>query len=193
MAMGGKLDSRAMPRSPGGRGGLTAVLLLVLALAAAGCGSGGSNPSQEKPATSTQAPPTPDQEIATIVKAISKDVRQRPRVPAPPASPPDHLVKVDVVKGKGKPARTGQKVTVQYVGVAWSTGQEFDASWNRHKPFSFRLGQGQVIKGWDKGVVGMRPGGRRLLVIPSALGYGAQGSPPAIGPNETLIFVVDLK
>jgi peptidylprolyl isomerase len=84
-------------------------------------------------------------------------------------------------------------VTVSYVGVAHSTGEEFDASWNRGEPFRFRLGSGQVIPGWDQGVAGMKVGGRRMLVIPPDLAYGEQGSPPVIAPGETLVFVVDLE
>ena len=83
-------------------------------------------------------------------------------------------------------------MTVQYVGVTFSTGEQFDASWDSGQPFSFQLGGGQVIPGWDRGLKGMRKGGRRELTIPPTLAYGAQGSPPAIGPNETLVFVVDL-
>ena len=82
---------------------------------------------------------------------------------------------------------------MQYVGASWSTGQQFDASWDGGEPFTFELGAGGVIPGWDEGLVGMRKGGRRLLVIPAAKGYGPQGQPPDIGPNETLIFVVDLE
>jgi peptidylprolyl isomerase len=89
--------------------------------------------------------------------------------------------------------KAGQTATVDYVGVSFSTGQEFDASWDRGEPFPFPLGGGQVIQGWDQGVEGMKVGGRRELVIPPDLGYGPQGSPPAIAPNETLVFVIDLK
>ncbi|MGH2946346.1 MAG: FKBP-type peptidyl-prolyl cis-trans isomerase [Solirubrobacteraceae bacterium] len=98
----------------------------------------------------------------------------------------------DIVEGKGRAAKAGSTVSVQYVGVSWSTGQEFDASWNSGQPFPFPLGGGQVIPGWDQGVEGMKNGGRRLLVIPPELGYGAAGSPPVIAPNETLVFVVDM-
>jgi len=83
-------------------------------------------------------------------------------------------------------------VAVQYVGMAWSTRKEFDASWDAGQPYSFPLGAGRVIRGWDQGVAGMKVGGRRILVIPPDLGYGAQGYAPAIGPSETLVFVVDL-
>jgi peptidylprolyl isomerase len=95
------------------------------------------------------------------------------------------------VRGKGPPAKTGDTLTVHYAGVTFSTGEEFDASWNSGQPFQFELG-GRVIEGWNRGMVGMRRGGRRMLTIPPELAYGAAGSPPAIGPNETLVFVVDL-
>ena len=98
----------------------------------------------------------------------------------------------DIVKGKGPKAKAGDTLTMQYVGVAWSNGQQFDASWDAGQPFPFQLGAGMVIPGWDQGMVGMQKGGRRLLVIPPDLGYGAQGAGDAIGPNETLVFVVDL-
>ena len=94
--------------------------------------------------------------------------------------------------GKGKTAAKGDAVTVQYVGISYATGQQFDASWDSGQPFPFKLGQGEVIPGWDKGVAGMREGGRRRLTIPPEDAYGPAGSPPSIGPNETLIFVVDL-
>ncbi|HEX4816181.1 MAG TPA: FKBP-type peptidyl-prolyl cis-trans isomerase, partial [Nonomuraea sp.] len=99
---------------------------------------------------------------------------------------------VDLVKGDGPEARPGHKVRVHYVGVAFSTGEEFDASWNRRQEFEFPLGAGRVIAGWDQGVAGMKVGGRRRLTIPPHLGYGSAGAGTAIKPNETLIFVVDL-
>ncbi|MBW3659142.1 MAG: FKBP-type peptidyl-prolyl cis-trans isomerase [Actinobacteria bacterium] len=107
-------------------------------------------------------------------------------------APPTQLVTEDLVVGDGETAEAGQTVTVHYVGKAWSTGEEFDASWNRSQPFTFDLGEGRVIAGWDQGVEGMKVGGRRKLVIPPDLGYGAAGAPGAIAPNETLVFVVDL-
>jgi peptidylprolyl isomerase len=106
--------------------------------------------------------------------------------------PPADLVVEDLTTGEGPEARAGQSATVHYVGVAHSTGQEFDSSWNRRQPFSFQLGGGQVIAGWDRGVVGMKVGGRRKLVIPPHLGYGDRGAGNVIKPGETLIFVVDL-
>lgn len=105
---------------------------------------------------------------------------------------PEDLVIEDLVAGEGEEARAGQTAVVHYVGVAVSSGEEFDASWNRGVPFDFPLGAGHVIAGWDRGVVGMRVGGRRRLVIPSHLGYGERGAGGVIAPHETLIFVVDL-
>lgn len=99
----------------------------------------------------------------------------------------------DLVEGDGVEATPGTMVTVDYVGVAWSTGREFDASWNRGDTFSFGLGAGQVISGWDQGVAGMKVGGRRQITIPPHLGYGSRGAGGVIAPNETLVFVVDLR
>jgi peptidylprolyl isomerase len=107
-------------------------------------------------------------------------------------APPAELLIEDITVGDGEEAKPGHQVSVHYVGVAHSSGKEFDASYNRGSEFEFALGGGQVIAGWDQGVVGMRVGGRRKLTIPPALGYGARGAGGAIKPNETLIFVVDL-
>jgi len=106
--------------------------------------------------------------------------------------PPADLVVTDIAQGDGAEATSGSTVEVHYVGVAHSTGEEFDASYNRGEPLKFRLGIGQVISGWDQGVAGMKVGGRRQLVIPPHLGYGDRGAGGAIAPGETLIFVVDL-
>jgi peptidylprolyl isomerase len=113
-------------------------------------------------------------------------------VTVPSGPPPKTLEIKEIEKGSGAEAKAGDEVTVQYVGVGYDSKKEFDSSWSRNEPFSFALGAGQVIPGWDKGVAGMKVGGRRELIIPSNLAYGAQGSPPVIGPNETLIFVIDL-
>jgi peptidylprolyl isomerase len=117
----------------------------------------------------------------------------KPHVYVPPGeSPPEELVIEDIEVGDGPEATAGQTVEVHYAGNAWSTRQQFDASWDRGDTFRFRLGAGQVIRGWDQGVAGMRVGGRRRLVIPPSLGYGRQGAGGVIRPNETLVFVVDL-
>ena len=116
----------------------------------------------------------------------------RPEIDFPEGEPPTELQITDEVVGDGPEATPGSTVSTHYVGVAWSTGDEFDASYNRGAPLDFRVGVGQVIAGWDQGITGMRVGGRRRLVIPPHLGYGARGAGGAIGPNETLIFVVDL-
>ena len=117
---------------------------------------------------------------------------ERPQVTVPDADKPFELQIDDEVVGEGAEATAGKKVRVHYVGVAWSTGEEFDASWNRGDTFAFRVGGGQVIQGWDQGVAGMKVGGRRRLTIPPELGYGQRGAGGVIKPGETLIFVVDL-
>jgi|SRR5580693_4441556 peptidylprolyl isomerase len=116
----------------------------------------------------------------------------KPEVDFPEGAPPADLQTKDIWEGDGKVASAGDTVRVHYVGVAFSTGEEFDASWNRGDPLEFRLGVGQVIAGWDQGVQGMKVGGRRELVIPAHLAYGDRGAAPLIKPGETLIFVCDL-
>jgi peptidylprolyl isomerase len=116
----------------------------------------------------------------------------KPEVTIPNDAAPTELVAEDLTVGDGDVAIAGRNVEVHYVGVSWSNGQQFDASWDRGDTFEFRLGGGQVIAGWDKGVEGMQVGGRRRQTIPPHLGYGAQGAGGVIGPNETLVFVVDL-
>jgi peptidylprolyl isomerase len=117
---------------------------------------------------------------------------ERPTIDKPEGDIPFDLVTEDIVVGDGDEATPGSKVTVHYVGVAFRTGDEFDASWERGEPFRFALGKGQVIPGWDRGVPGMRVGGRRRLTIPPDLAYGKRGAGGVIGPDETLVFVVDL-
>jgi peptidylprolyl isomerase len=117
---------------------------------------------------------------------------EKPEVDAPEGPPPTELEITDLTVGDGPEAAPGQQVSVHYVGVAHSTGEEFDASYNRGAPLDFPLGRGRVIKGWDDGVAGMKVGGRRRLVIPPHLAYGDRGAGGVIGPGETLIFVVDL-
>ncbi|MBX6749367.1 MAG: FKBP-type peptidyl-prolyl cis-trans isomerase [Micromonosporaceae bacterium] len=116
----------------------------------------------------------------------------KPVVQVPTGEPPADLEIVDLTVGDGAEARAGHTVSVHYVGVAFSTGKEFDSSWNRRQPFAFRLGAGEVIAGWDQGVAGMRVGGRRQLTIPARLAYGDRGAGGVIKPGETLVFVVDL-
>ena len=117
---------------------------------------------------------------------------ERPEIDMPEGDIPFELGIEDIVVGEGEAATSGRKVAVHYVGVAFSTGEEFDASWNRGRPFEFKLGKGQVIPGWDQGVQGMKVGGRRKLTIPSAMAYGARGAGGVIAPHEPLVFVVDL-
>jgi peptidylprolyl isomerase len=116
----------------------------------------------------------------------------KPEVDFPGGEPPADLEITDIWEGDGKVADPGDTVQVHYVGVAYSTGEEFDASWNRGEPLEFRLGAGQVIAGWDQGVQGMKVGGRRQLVIPPGLAYGNRGAANVIAPGETLIFICDL-
>jgi peptidylprolyl isomerase len=166
---------------------------LFLAVFAAACGD---DSEDEAAAPQETATVTAEPEAVGEVdpESISKDLTEKPEVAQPSGEPPTELQTVDIVKGKGKAAKAGDTVSVQYVGNSWSTGTQFDASWDRgSEPFTFPLGAGQVIPGWDQGVVGMKKGGRRLLVIPPDLAYGAQSPSPDIGPNETLIFVVDLE
>ncbi|MEA2297980.1 MAG: hypothetical protein QOF77_916 [Solirubrobacteraceae bacterium] len=118
---------------------------------------------------------------------------EKPEVDVPSDQrPPGQLELDDVTVGEGDEAVSGRTVEVHYVGVSWSSGQQFDASWDRGSTFKFGLGQGQVISGWDQGVAGMKVGGRRRITIPPDLGYGKRGAGGVIGPDETLVFVVDL-
>jgi peptidylprolyl isomerase len=151
-----------------------------LALLAAGCGDDSSTTSSAGETTSSEAAEAPKK-------------KTKPKVEVPHGAPPKELVTEDLEEGSGPAAKAGDEVSVNYVGVNYKSGSEFDASWSRGEPFTFALGSGMVIPGWEEGVVGMKVGGRRQLVIPPELGYGAAGSPPAIPPNETLVFVVDLE
>ena len=120
-------------------------------------------------------------------------VNEKPDVVVPPDQPPPYELELeDLVAGDGEEAVAGRVVEVHYVGVSWRTGQQFDASWDRSDTFKFGLGKGQVIPGWDQGVAGMKVGGRRRITIPPALAYGKRGAGGVIGPDETLVFVVDL-
>ena len=115
-----------------------------------------------------------------------------PTVKLPTGSAPTQLVVKDLKTGTGAEAKPGDQVTVQYIGVLYDNGNKFDSSYDHGQPFSFKLGGGQVIQGWDQGVAGMKVGGRRELIIPPGLAYGAQGQPPTIPPNAALVFVIDL-
>ena len=163
-------------------------LLLLLLVVPVACGSDDDSgePAAEETLDKTSEEPSPSAQREAL-----KDTSTKPVIPKPSGSPPRRLEKQDIVKGKGPAAKPGDTVTVQYVGVSFSTGDEFDASWDRGQPFPVALGAGKVIEGWDKGLVGIRKGGRRLLTIPPELGYGSEGYPPTIAPNETLVFVID--
>ena len=180
---------------------LLLTLLLTCAFALAACGddeaktdpstaapSGGAAPTTSAPADAQTEPEAPPQTEG----GDPKDLDKKPRVDIPKGEAPTKLVKEDIVTGKGKAAKKGDEVEMQYVGVLYEGGTEFDASWNSGEPFPFELGGGQVIKGWDQGIVGMKEGGRRKLIIPPDLAYGPQGQPPTIPPEATLVFVVDL-
>ena len=116
----------------------------------------------------------------------------KPVITIPAGNPPGELLIEDEIVGEGAEATVGKRVVVHYAGVAWSNGKEFDASWNRGDTFDFLLGAREVIEGWDRGVKGMKVGGRRRLTIPPDLGYGSRGAGGAIKGGETLVFVVDL-
>ncbi len=118
--------------------------------------------------------------------------RTKPSITIPEGEPPTDLLIEDEIIGDGDEAVVGKRVIVHYTGVAWSTGSEFDASWNRGDTFDFRLGAREVIEGWDRGVAGMKVGGRRRLTIPADMGYGSRGAGGVIKGGETLVFVVDL-
>jgi peptidylprolyl isomerase len=167
---------------------------IAVALVGAGCGDDGDEQEASATPTATQtAAATPAPLTADTLPEISDDLDKEPEVPQIDAAPPEDLVVKDIVKGKGKKAKPGDTLSVQYTGYALSNGQKFDASWDRGQPLEFHVGAGQVIPGWDQGIPGMREGGRRVLAIPGDLAYGPNGSPPVIGPDETLIFVVDLE
>jgi peptidylprolyl isomerase len=129
-------------------------------------------------------------EVAGSVVAMASDTK--PSVTIPDGPPPGDLLIEDLEIGDGAEAVVGEPVNVHYVGVSWSSGEEFDSSWSRRELFAFPLGAGHVIPGWDQGVAGMKVGGRRRLTIPPHLAYGSRGAGGVIGPDETLVFVVDL-
>ncbi len=192
---------------------LTALATLGAGLLIAGCGgsSGGSSTltignenkadssliKDTASSTTQTTPTTPTTSTSagasgTATTPSSGPLSKEPKIPHGVGStPPTNLVKVDVIKGTGAEAKQGSTVEVNYVGGLWKTGKEFDASWRRKEPFKFTIGGGEVIKGWEEAVVGMKVGGRRLIVIPPALGYGAK-STSSIPGNSTLTFIIDL-
>lgn len=152
-----------------------------------GAPTGEAEPTREAERPSPSSPPA-----APPPTAERTPMPEKPTVEIPAGAAPRTLQKEDITVGTGAEARQGSNVSVHYVGVAWSTKRQFDASWDRGRPFSFPLGAGRVIRGWDEGVAGMKVGGRRRLTIPPDMGYGERGAGADIGPNETLVFVVDL-
>ena len=161
-------------------------VLGLVAVGLVGCGSSKAPgvqlaPSEGATATTVAATPKPPPAIA-----------KKPVVTVPNAPAPTKLVTKDLVTGTGATLKAGQTVTVNYVGVLYKTGKEFDSSWSRNQPFTTALTTGSVIPGWVQGLPGMKVGGRRELIIPASLAYGAKGSPPTIPPNSPLVFVVDL-
>jgi peptidylprolyl isomerase len=158
---------------------LTALVLCLFLVA--GCGSDSSSSS-----SSTE-------EAVAPKETESSKQKTAPKVTVPKGAPPKTTEVKDLEEGTGATAKAGDVVSVNYVGVNYKTGTEFDASWSRGEPFTFTLGAHEVISGWDEGIEGMKVGGRRELIIPPNHAYGSTGSPPAIPPNETLVFVVDLE
>ena len=175
---------------------------LGVAVLIAGCGSSSSsstitvgNEDKADEALAKATAPTastPTTPTATAKTPTSGPLSKEPKVTVPSGPASSTLEIKDLIKGTGPEAKAGESVTVNYVGVLYKGGKVFDASWKRNEPFTFALGKGQVIPGWDQGVAGMKVGGRRELIIPAALAYGAKGSPPTIPANAPLVFVVDL-
>jgi peptidylprolyl isomerase len=164
-----------------------AISMFAIATAIAGCGGGDS---------STTSSPAGEESTAAEQAEAPEEApaeKTKPKVKPPQGPPPKKIETKDLEEGTGPAAKKGDQVTVQYVGVNYRSGSEFDASWDRGEPFTFTLGIHEVISGWDIGIEGMKVGGRRELIIPPNHAYGSTGSPPAIPPNETLIFVVDLE
>jgi peptidylprolyl isomerase len=187
---------------------LALLVAATMALAVGGCGDDDDSDSQSQTAvqtqTQTQTETTPQQTTQESVKAKKvtpsageADIDTKPKVPKGSGSPPKTLKAEDLIVGKGKRAAPGDLASVQYVGVLFKNGKQFDTSWESRtepgQPFQFMIGGGQVIPGWDQGVAGMREGGRRKLIIPAELAYGAQGYPPDIPANAALIFDIDLE
>jgi peptidylprolyl isomerase len=188
------LGFESLPRSLSVRVKLLSITLaLLLGAGIVACGGDDSSSGESAATPTATETPTASANVDEIVAGISKNTKKEPKVVTPTGDPPTKLTIKDIVKGKGPKAKPGDTLSMQYTGYSWSNGEKFDASWDRGgQPFPFKLGAGMVIPGWDQGMVGMREGGRRLLIIPPDLGYGPAGSGP-IAPNETLVFVVDLE
>ena len=173
-----------------------------ISLIASGCGSQDSQANkyadiaakQDKNPPKITDPVQPALKTSTATPGPGEgDIAKKPVIPKQTGAVPKDLIAEDLIVGKGPAAKAGDQVSVQYVGVLRDTLKEFDSSWKRNQPFNLQLGAGQVIKGWDKGLVGMKAGGRRRLTIPPDLAYGATGQPPTIPANATLVFDVDMK
>jgi peptidylprolyl isomerase len=178
-------------------------LLATAALGLAACGGddggnaalepaipAGVSPTETTPDTTTSSSTTGRPFRLSSIK-VSRNTGKKPTITKPSGDPPTKLVTKDIVVGKGTAAKSGDQLSMHYLGALFDTGKQFEASWDSGQPFDFQLGQGNVIQGWDQGIVGMKPGGRRLLVIPADLAYGDQGQGD-IPPGAALIFVVDL-
>jgi peptidylprolyl isomerase len=171
---------------------LTLVFVAVAGLGVAACGSSSSSSTTTTGAAASTTPPS-TVAIGTISDpSAAGTIGTEPTITVPPGAPPTQLESKDLIVGTGATAKAGDTVSVQYVGVAYSSGKIFDSSWSRHEPFQFALGEGSVIPGWDEGVVGMKVGGRRELIIPPNLAYGSTSPGAGIAANDTLIFIVDL-
>jgi peptidylprolyl isomerase len=171
------------------------IVAFCVALFAAGCGSSSDSSSSgatESSGSTGSKESSNSSKSGNPAETTSTAKKTKPTVTVPKGISPKKYATKEIEEGTGATAKKGDTVTVQYVGVGYDSEEEFDSSWSRNEPFSFTLGAGEVIKGWDVGVEGMKVGGRRELLLPPNLAYGPAGSPPKIGPNETLIFTIDL-
>ena len=168
---------------------LIVAALAALALGLAACGDDDDDSTVDDATTEASAPAGGGDSGGS---ADNTDLSKKPVIETTGDESPGALVVNDIVEGEGPEAKSGDKISVQYVGALYSDGTEFDASWDRGEAFDLTLGAGEVIPGWDQGIVGMKPGGRRELVIPPDLAYGPAGQPPTIPPDATLVFIVDL-
>jgi peptidylprolyl isomerase len=174
----------------------TAAAALGATILIAGCGSSGGSSTitvgNENSADNALIKAGAAASVAAAKTPTSGPLSKEPKVTVPSGPAPTKLETKELIVGTGAEAKAGDMVAVNYVGALYDTGKVFDASWKRNEPFTFTLGKGQVIPGWDEGIPGMKVGGRRELIIPASLAYGAKGSPPTIPPNAPLVFVVDM-